>query len=81
MLQVLVVGNPANTNCLIASQCAPNIPKGEHLKTDREEFSCSNVVSGLTENFSALTRLDHNRAIGQLALKAGVPVEQVGEFT
>jgi malate dehydrogenase len=55
-VKVLVVGNPANTNCLIASQCAPNIPK---------------------ENFSALTRLDHNRAIGQLALKAGVPVEQI----
>jgi hypothetical protein len=32
------------------------------------------------ENFSALTRLDHNRAIGQLAIKAGVPVEQVRFF-
>jgi len=55
-VKVLVVGNPANTNCLIASKCAPNIPK---------------------ENFSALTRLDHNRAIGQLAIKAGAPVEQI----
>ncbi|MEQ2257210.1 hypothetical protein ILYODFUR_032364, partial [Ilyodon furcidens] len=42
--QVLVVGNPANTNCLIASKSAPSIPK---------------------ENFSCLTRLDHNRACSQ----------------
>jgi len=55
-VKVLVVGNPANTNCLIASTCAPDIPK---------------------ENFSALTRLDHNRAIAQLAIKAGVPVEKI----
>jgi len=55
-VKVLVVGNPANTNGLIASECAPNIPK---------------------ENFSALTRLDHNRAVGQLALKAGADVEDV----
>lgn len=48
--KVLVVGNPANTNALIAAQCAPSIPK---------------------ENFSALTRLDHNRAQAQLALKLG----------
>merc|ERR1712066_889808 len=47
-VKVLVVGNPANTNALIASQCAPSIPK---------------------ENFSALTRLDHNRAQAQIALK------------
>jgi len=47
----LVVGNPANTNCLILAEYAPSIPK---------------------ENFHALTRLDHNRAKGQLALKAGV---------
>jgi len=44
----LVVGNPANTNCLIASSNAPNIPQ---------------------ENFSAMMRLDHNRAIAQLAEK------------
>lgn len=46
--KVLVVGNPANTNALIAAQCAPSIPK---------------------ENFTALTRLDHNRAQAQIALK------------
>lgn len=44
--QVLVVGNPANTNCLIASESAPSIPK---------------------ENFSCLTRLDHNRARSQVS--------------
>lgn len=43
--QVLVVGNPANTNCLIAAKSAPSIPK---------------------ENFSCLTRLDHNRACSQV---------------
>jgi malate dehydrogenase len=42
-VKVLVVGNPANTNCLIASKYAPSIPK---------------------ENFTCLTRLDHNRAKG-----------------
>jgi len=49
-VKVVVVGNPANTNCLITLKHAPSIPK---------------------ENFTCLTRLDHNRAIGQLALKAG----------
>merc|ERR1712045_47379 len=49
-VKVLVVGNPANTNALIAAQCAPSIPK---------------------ENFTALTRLDHNRAQAQLALRVG----------
>jgi len=51
--KVLVVGNPANTNCLIAMACAPSIPRA---------------------NFTCLTRLDHNRAKGQVALmlKAGV---------
>ena len=44
-VKVLVVGNPANTNCLIMSKYAPSIPK---------------------ENFSALSRLDHNRAIFQV---------------
>lgn len=43
--QVLVVGNPANTNCLIAAKSAPSVPK---------------------ENFSCLTRLDHNRARSQV---------------
>jgi len=45
------VGNPANTNCLIAMTCAPNISK---------------------QNFSCLTRLDHNRARQMLAKKLGV---------
>jgi malate dehydrogenase len=55
-VKVLVVGNPANTNCLIAKHFAPSLPE---------------------ENFSALTRLDHNRAKAQVALRAGVPVSQV----
>jgi len=55
-IKVLVVGNPANTNCLICSKYAPSIPK---------------------KNFSALTRLDHNRAKGQIALKAGVQLNDV----
>ncbi|CAD7962938.1 unnamed protein product [Amoebophrya sp. A25] len=42
-IKILVVGNPANTNCLVVSKYAPSIPK---------------------KNFSALTRLDHNRARG-----------------
>jgi len=49
-VKVVVVGNPANTNCLITLKHAPSIPK---------------------ENFSALTRLDHNRAVGQLAIQSG----------
>ena len=48
--KVLVVGNPANTNCLIVSHYAPNIPKA---------------------NFTALTRLDQNRAESQIAEKVG----------
>ncbi len=48
-VRVLVVGNPANTNCLIAMRNAPNISDGQ---------------------FTAMTRLDHNRAIAQLAAKA-----------
>nr|CDS29929.1 cytosolic malate dehydrogenase [Hymenolepis microstoma] len=51
-VKVLVVGNPANTNCLMMSKFAPSIPK---------------------ENFTALSRLDHNRAIFQVAHKCGVP--------
>lgn len=54
--KTLVVGNPANTNALICSTYAPNIPK---------------------ENFHAMTRLDHNRALSQLANKIGVPVSKV----
>jgi malate dehydrogenase len=55
-LKVLVVGNPANTNCLIASSHAPDIPK---------------------ERFTAMMRLDHNRAVAQLAAKAGARVADV----
>ncbi|KAL0486836.1 malate dehydrogenase [Acrasis kona] len=55
-VKVLVVGNPANTNCLLAQHFAPSIPK---------------------ENFTALTRLDHNRAKGQVAKKLGVSVRDV----
>jgi len=59
-VKVLVVGNPANTNALIASTYAPDIPK---------------------ENFSALTRLDHNRALAQVAQRLKVSVSQVHNVT
>jgi malate dehydrogenase len=52
-VRVLVVGNPANTNCLIAMSSAPDIPR---------------------ERFTAMLRLDHNRAVAQLAAKLAVPV-------
>ena len=55
-VRVMVVGNPCNTNCLIAMNSAPDIPN---------------------ERFSAMTRLDENRAKSQLATKAGVPVTDV----
>lgn len=55
-IKVLVVGNPANTNALIASHYAPSVPK---------------------KNFTALTRLDQNRALSQLSDKLKVPVEDV----
>ncbi len=59
-IRVLVVGNPANTNCLITLHNAPDIP---------------------SERFTAMTRLDHNRACSQLAQKAGVPVTAVTQAT
>jgi malate dehydrogenase len=59
-VRVLVVGNPANTNALIAQQNAPDIP---------------------AERFTAMTRLDHNRALAQLAAKAEVPVSEVVNMT
>jgi malate dehydrogenase len=59
-VHVLITGNPANTNALIALSNAPDIP---------------------AERFNALTRLDHNRAAGQLAIKAGVPVADVTHVT
>ena len=55
-VKVLVVGNPANTNCLIAQRNAPDLdPK----------------------NFTAMTRLDHNRAIAQLASRTGHSVSEI----
>ena len=59
-VRIAVVGNPANTNCLIAMNNAPDIA---------------------AERFSAMTRLDHNRAVSQLAQKAGVPVQDVRKVT
>jgi len=58
-LKVLVVGNPANTNCLIAMNNAPDIPR---------------------DRFTAMLRLDHNRAIAQLANKLVVPVTEVTQM-
>jgi malate dehydrogenase len=59
-VKVLVVGNPANTNCLIAQRNAPDIPR---------------------ERFTAMMRLDHNRAKAQLSKKAGVGVASVTNMT
>ncbi|HEU5105713.1 MAG TPA: malate dehydrogenase [Solirubrobacterales bacterium] len=59
-IKVLVVGNPANTNCLIAMSNAPDVPR---------------------ERFTAMMRLDHNRAKTQLANKLGKPVSAVSNMT
>ncbi len=59
-VKVLVVGNPANTNCLIAMSNAPDVPR---------------------ERFTAMTRLDHNRAITQLASKTGAAVSEITNMT
>jgi malate dehydrogenase len=59
-IKVLVVGNPANTNCLIAMSNAPDVPR---------------------ERFTAMTRLDHNRALAQLASKLEVPVREITNMT
>jgi malate dehydrogenase len=59
-VKVLVVGNPANTNCLIAMSHAPDIPR---------------------ERFTAMMRLDHNRAKAQLAKKVGAHVRDVTRMT
>ncbi len=59
-IKVLVVGNPANTNALIASSNAPDINAG---------------------NFTAMTRLDHNRAMAQLATKTGSHVNDINCMT
>ncbi|AWK11031.1 malate dehydrogenase [Streptomyces spongiicola] len=59
-VKVLVVGNPANTNALIAQAAAPDVP---------------------AERFTAMTRLDHNRALSQLAARTGVPVSEIRRLT
>ncbi|MFD3679531.1 malate dehydrogenase [Streptomyces sp. NPDC058613] len=59
-IKVLVVGNPANTNALIAQAAAPDVP---------------------AERFTAMTRLDHNRAISQLAKKTGADVTDIKRLT
>ena len=59
-VKVLVVGNPANTNALIAMSAAPDVPR---------------------ERFTAMTRLDHNRAIAQLAGKTGAAVSDITNMT
>jgi malate dehydrogenase len=55
-VRVVVIGNPCNTNCLIAMNNAPGVPK---------------------DRWYALTMLDQNRAVSQLAIKAGRPVASV----
>ena len=59
-IKVLVVGNPANTNCLIAMSNADGVPR---------------------ERFTAMVRLDHNRAVAQLAKKTGAAVSDVSNMT
>jgi malate dehydrogenase len=59
-VRILVVGNPANTNALIAMSNAPDIPQ---------------------QRFTAMTRLDHNRAIAQLASKTATPVAEITNVT
>jgi malate dehydrogenase len=59
-VKVLVVGNPANTNCLIAMKNAPSLKSTQ---------------------FTAMMRLDHNRATSQVAQKAGKPVAMVRKMT
>jgi malate dehydrogenase len=59
-VKVLVVGNPANTNSLIAQKSAPSLP---------------------AKNFTAMMRLDHNRALSQIAAKIGKPVANIKKMT
>ena len=59
-VKVLVVGNPANTNCYIAMKSAPDLAR---------------------ECFTAMLRLDHNRALSQLAAKTGKPVDTIEKLT
>jgi malate dehydrogenase len=59
-VKVLVVGNPANTNALIAMNNAPDLDPRQ---------------------FTAMTRLDHNRAVAQLAAKVNAPVSSISKMT
>src|SRR3954469_24606240 len=59
-VRVLVVGNPANTNCLIALSHAPDVPR---------------------DRFTAMTRLDHNRATAQVAKKTGATIPEITNMT
>ena len=59
-VRILVVGNPCNTNCLVAYENGKSVP---------------------ADRWHAMTRLDHNRAVAALALKAGVPNETVTNMT
>jgi len=59
-IKVLVVGNPANTNALIAQSHAPDVP---------------------ADRFTAMTRLDHNRALSQLAAKTGASLSEITHMT
>jgi len=59
-IKVLVVGNPANTNALIAQSHAPDVP---------------------ADRFTAMTRLDHNRALSQLAAKTGASLSEITQMT
>ncbi|QKT08621.1 malate dehydrogenase [Gordonia sp. X0973] len=59
-VRVLVIGNPANTNAMIAAAHAPDVPR---------------------DRFTALTRLDHNRAVAQLAARTSVNVREIKRIT
>jgi len=59
-VKILVVGNPANTNCLIAQSYAADVP---------------------AERFTAMMRLDHNRAVSQLVAKTGAAVDEITRMT
>jgi malate dehydrogenase len=59
-VRILVVGNPANTNCLIAMSNADGVPR---------------------ERFTAMMRLDHNRAVAQLAARVNTDVSEVSNMT
>ena len=59
-VKVLVVGNPANTNCLIAMKNAPGLKPAQ---------------------FTAMMRLDHNRAVSQIAQKVGKPIDSIRKVT